>query len=152
VDVSVSWPDNVSISIKEREPVLAWNWDGHVRWVDNSGVAFEPHKLDQDVIQVKSSVLPPTVADRFVDPRIVDTVSALTPHIPEGEQMIFDPDHGLGWHDPRGWDVYFGFNDDNAKEKIIVYQALVDYLQAKRVTPELINVEFVDSPYFRMEQ
>ena len=43
-------------------------------------------------------------------------------------------------------------NDDDADQKMIVYQALVDYLEQRRITPRLINVEFVDSPYFRMEQ
>jgi hypothetical protein len=58
----------------------------------------------------------------------------------------------LGWQDPRGWVAYFGFNDDDADQKMTVYLSLVDYLEGKRITPELINVEFLDSPYFRMEQ
>ncbi len=152
IDVQVGWPANVSISLVERFPVLAWNWDGHVRWVDSNGVAFEPLDEGIDVVQVNSPVLPPTVQDRFVDPRIVDMVSALAPYIPEGTDMIFDQDHGLGWEDARGWIVYFGFNEDDADQKMIVYQSIVDYLAGKRITPRLINIEFIDSPYFRMEQ
>jgi hypothetical protein len=152
IEVKVSWPANVTISLKERYPVLAWNWEGHVRWVDKNGVAFEPHDEGLDVVQILSDMLPPTIEDRFVDPRLVDTVAALAPHIPEGADMVFDPDHGLGWHDPRGWLVYFGFNDDDAGQKMIVYQALVDYLQGKRINPKMINVEFLESPYFRMAQ
>jgi hypothetical protein len=152
IDVNISWPANVSITLEERYPVLAWNWDGHVRWVDKNGVAFEPHDEGLDVVQVNSSMLPPTIKDRFVDPRLVDAVAALSPYIPEDTDMIFDPDHGLGWQDPRGWITYFGFNDDDAKQKMLVYQALVDYLEGKRIAPKMINVEFLDSPYFRMEQ
>jgi len=66
--------------------------------------------------------------------------------------LIYDPDHGLGWEDARGWIVYFGFNDDDAEQKMNVYQSLVEYLESKRITPRMINVEFIDSPYFRMEQ
>ena len=150
--VDASWPASVLISLEERYPVLAWNWDGHVRWVDKYGVAFDPHDMGLDVVQVKSIMLPPTIEDRFVDPRIVDTVSALAPYIPENVDMIYDPDHGLGWHDARGWVVYFGFNDDDAEQKMKVYQSLVDYLLGKRITPKIINVEFLESPYFRMEQ
>jgi hypothetical protein len=87
-----------------------------------------------------------------VDPRIVNTVIALADYIPEGVDMVYDARHGLGWRDPRGWVVYFGFNDDDAEKKMVVYQALVDYLKGKRITPAMINVEFLDSPYFRMEQ
>lgn len=152
IQVQVGWPASVTISLLERFPVLAWNWDGHVRWVDKKGVAFEPLDLGLDVVQVISPVLPPTVEDRFVDPRIVDMVTALAPYIPEGADMIYDQTHGLGWNDSRGWIVYFGFNDDDAEQKMSVYQSLVDYLEGKRISPRLINVEFIDSPYFRMEQ
>lgn len=152
VNVKVHWPAQVQISLEERRPVLAWNWDGHVRWVDQNGVAFEPHDTGIDVIQVNSSILPPTVEDRFVDLRIVDTVAVLADLLPEDVDMIFDEDHGLGWNDSRGWVVYFGFNDDDAVQKMNVYLSLVDYLQGKRITPAVINVENLDSPYFRMER
>ncbi|NQS91482.1 MAG: FtsQ-type POTRA domain-containing protein [Chloroflexi bacterium] len=152
VNVSLRWPASVLIVLEERTPVLAWNWDGHVRWVDKNGVAFEPHDEGLDVVQVRSAMLPPTVEDRFVDPRIVDTVSVLTGFIPAETDLIYDPDHGLGWQDARGWTVYFGFNNDDAVQKINVYKSLVEYLEGKRITPKIINVEFIDSPYFRMEQ
>ncbi|MCJ7716930.1 MAG: FtsQ-type POTRA domain-containing protein [Anaerolineales bacterium] len=152
VNVSLRWPASVVIALEERTPVLAWNWDGHVRWVDKNGVAFEPHDEGLDVVQVKSAMLPPTVEDRFVDPRIVDTVSVLTGFLPAETDLIYDPDHGLGWQDARGWTVYFGFNNDDAVQKMNVYQSLVEYLEGKRIAPEIINVEFIDSPYFRMEE
>ena len=152
VSVKIGWPATVLISLQERVPVLAWNWDGHVRWVDEDGVAFEPHHQGVDLIQVNSLMLPPTIENRFVDPRIVDTVAVLASYIPQDVDLIFDMDHGLGWQDQRGWVVYFGFNDDDAHQKMKIYQALVEYLEGKRITPRVINVEYVDSPYFRMEQ
>ena len=151
VDVLVSWPSQVIISLVERYPVMAWNWDGHVRWVDDDGVAFEPHDEGLNVVQVNSAILPPTIKDRFVDPRIVKTVETLALYIPENTQMVFDTDHGLGWHDSRGWVVYFGFNNDDAAQKMIVYTALVEYLERKGITPGIINVEFIEAPYFRMD-
>ncbi len=152
VSVKISWPAGVLISLAERKPVLAWNWNGHVRWVDSNGVAFEPHHQGVDLIQVNSAMLPPTIENRFVDPRIVDTVAVLASYIPENVELQFDMDHGLGWQDSRGWVVYFGFNDDDAHEKMKIYQALVEYLGGKRISPRVINVEHVKSPYFRMEQ
>ena len=64
--------------------------------------------------------------------------------------MIYTAEHGLGWHDARGWVVYFGFNDD-VEQKMNVYQSMVEYLEGKRIKPSIINIEFLDSPYFRME-
>jgi hypothetical protein len=152
VTVKINWPAGVLIALEERVPVLAWNWDGHVRWVDENGVAFEPHHEEANVFQVNSAMLPPTVENRFVDPRIVDTVAVLSSYLPQDTELIFDMDHGLGWHDTRGWLVYFGFNNDDAHQKMKIYQALVAYLEGKRISPRVINVEYVDSPYFRMEQ
>ena len=152
ITVKISWPAGVLITLEERNPILAWNWDGHVRWVDENGVAFEPHHQGVDLIQVNSAMLPPTIENRFVDPIIVDTVAMLASYIPEEVELIFDTDHGLGWQDTRGWVVYFGFNNDDAHQKMKIYQALVEYLAGKRISPRVINVEHVDSPYFRMEQ
>jgi len=152
VSVEISWPAGVLISLEERMPVLAWNWDGHVRWVDQNGVAFEPHHQDVNLIQVNSAVLPPTIKNRFVDPRIVDTVAILKTYLSQDVELVFDLEHGLGWQDSRGWVVYFGFNDDDAHQKMKIYTALVEYLEGKRISPRVINVEYVDSPYFRMEQ
>lgn len=152
VEVAVKWPDFVEIRVEERFPVLAWNWEGHVRWVDENGVAFEPHDPGSDIQQVRSSMMPPTIENRFVDPRIVAAVQALSGHTPEGVEIIFDAKHGLGWRDPRGWMVYFGFNEDDMAMKLIVYQSIVDYLQGKGITPAVINVEYLESPYFRMEK
>jgi hypothetical protein len=152
VNVEVGWPAKVKIFLQERTPVLAWSWDGHVRWVDLNGVAFEPQNQDVKVIQVNSEVLPPTVKDRFVDPRIVDTVAVLSEYLPEDVELTYDTEHGLGWHDSRGWNVYFGLNDDDPRQKMNIYLALVDYLEGKRITPKVINVEYMDSPYFRMEE
>lgn len=152
ISVKVSWPAGVLISLEERIPVLAWNWNGHVRWVDGNGVAFEPHHQGVDLIQVNSTMLPPTIENRFVDPRIVDTVAVLATYLPRDVALLFDTVHGLGWQDQRGWIVYFGFNDDDAHQKMQIYQALVEYLEGKRITPRVINVEYLDSPYFRMEQ
>ncbi len=152
VEVHVGWPAKVVIALKERKPVLAWNWDGNVRWVDENGVAFEPRDQGIDVVQVKSTLMPPTVDNHFVDPRIVDSVTTLAAYIPENVDMIYDQDHGFGWRDNRGWNVYFGINDDDAEQKMNVYQSLVKYLEGRGITPKIINVEFLDAPYFRMEQ
>ena len=72
-------------------------------------------------------------------------------YLPENVDIIYTAELGLGWQDARGWVVYFGFNDDNVEKKMNVYQSMVEYLEGKRITPSIINIEFLDSPYFRME-
>jgi cell division protein FtsQ len=151
VRVDVTWPAQVSVEIAERTPVLAWNYQGHVRWVDSQGVAFEPHGSGEGIITVRSTGLPPTLEHRFVDPSLVKAVSRLEAHLPEGAVMEYDQEHGLGWRDPLGWQVYFGKSDQDLQEKITIYQAVTKTLNRKGIQPSLISLEYLDGPFLRME-
>ena len=150
--VDVDWPAAVSIRIEERDPVMAWNHEGHLRWVDARGVAFEPHGSGKDIITVSSPVLPPTLEHRFVDPKLVEAVEFLGGYLPQDAELQYDPDHGLGWRDPRGWRVYFGRNAGNLSQKMLIYRAVTETMESKGIQPALISVEYADGPYIRMEQ
>lgn len=151
VQVEVQWPAEVRIELAEREPVLSWNYDGHVRWVDDRGVAFEPHGKGTEITVVNSLVLPPTLEHRFVDPQLVQAVSILGGVIPQDAVLEYDQNRGLGWRDPRGWMVYFGKDADDLNEKLVIYQTVTETLESKGIQPQLISVEYVDGPYIRME-
>lgn len=151
VQVEVQWPAEVSIELVEREPVLSWNYDGHVRWVDDRGVAFEPHGKGKDITVINSPVLPPTLEHRFVDPQLVQAVSILGKEIPQDAVLEYDQNRGLGWRDPRGWMVYFGKDADDLNEKLVIYQTVTETLESKGIQPQLISVEYVDGTYLRME-
>lgn len=151
VQVDIHWPAEVSIEIAEREPVLAWNYDDHVRWVDDVGVAFESHGTGMDIVVVNSTVLPPTLEHHFVDPQLVQAAVVLREVIPQEATLEYDQNRGLGWRDPRGWKVYFGRNTDELNEKLVIYRSITETLESKGIQPQLISVEYVDGPYIRME-
>lgn len=152
VDVRVEWPANVRVVIEERVPVIAWHWEGHVRWVDEDGIGFDPHGEGLDLITIQSPILPSTHTDQFLDPKLVSAITSLAGHAPEGVEMVYDPAHGLGWEDKRGWKVYFGLNPENMERKMLVYQSIVKLLNKKGIQPSLISVEYLNAPYFRMGQ
>ncbi|MCK4899942.1 MAG: hypothetical protein KAS38_14275, partial [Anaerolineales bacterium] len=60
-------------------------------------------------------------------------------------------DHGLGWRDSQGWEVYFGDVSD-IDIKLRIYEALVDKFAAEGLNPVLVSVEHMHSPYYRMER
>ena len=66
--------------------------------------------------------------------------------------LVYDSVHGLGWNDPKGWEVYFGSEDQDMEMKLTVYQALVDRLENEGIQPAMISVEYVHAPYYRMER
>jgi hypothetical protein len=86
----------------------------------------------------------------FVDPNLIGMVMAFAPSVPAGMPMIYDAKSGLGWEDPRGWKVFFGSAPRDVALKVRVYQALVDTLTARGITPAIINVAYPSAPYYRM--
>ena len=89
---------------------------------------------------------PRTTAD------FVEAIISLTTTVPEGSQLQYHPQFGLGWHDPQGWMVYFGQDTTNIDSKLTEYQNILSELNQLGVTPALISLEFVHAPFYRMEQ
>jgi hypothetical protein len=76
-------------------------------------------------------------------------MSGLAKDIPAGMPMTYDPVYGMGWQDPRGWNVYFGQDAKDISMKKNVYQAIVDTLLLQGVQPTLISVEYLNAPFYK---
>lgn len=160
--VEINLPAEVLVRVSERQPLVAWQQDGQVNWVDGLGYAFPPRGEVAGLVTVTAAGAPPLPenvsltqkigARPFLTPGLLGMVLGLAPHLPEGATLIFDPNYGLGWSDPRGWKVYFGHSDGDAQLKLQVYQALVAYLTERNLQPALISVEYPNAPFYRMEQ
>ncbi len=158
IRVKIGLPAKVVVAAVERQPVLVWEQDNAVQWVDADGYAFPPRGQVDGLITVESNEAPQlrigevlTTTNRILDPETVATILAMSEQTPEGISLVFDNEHGLGWDDPQGWFVYFGMNLDDMQTKLKIYEALVEHLVDEGVEPELISVEFVHAPYYRME-
>jgi cell division protein FtsQ len=165
VSVDVKIPAKVLIVVEERQPVLAWEEESKVMWVDAKGVAFPPRGEDGPSILVKaenSPLSPPAsesqeedaqieAPNRFLPPQLVSAALAISLQAPQGTPLVYTGDHGLGWKDPRGWEVYFGMNLKDMEMKLRVYQTLVKRLGKEKIQPKLISVEYVHAPYYRLE-
>jgi hypothetical protein len=84
----------------------------------------------------------------------VDMVSAIlsmSSQAPANAVLVYDAQHGLGWKDSQGWDVFFGDLRDMGM-KLSVYRALIERLQREDVHPVLVSIEHVHAPYYRLEQ
>lgn len=99
--------------------------------MDSSGEAVEPARLPVDLVQA---------------------ILILGGQIPAGIQLVYDSQHGLGWEDPLGWQVYFGTQTSDMAQRMVVYQGVVDYLIDHGLQPELVSVEYLHAPYYRMER
>lgn len=159
VKVNVYLPNHVYVTVTERQPVILWQQDNGYTWVDPMGVAFRPHGIVDGLVSVIGLTMPPagmaSLDDPFSPPpfmqkELVDAILALSPNVPAGVTMIFDPSYGLGWNDPRGWQAFFGTSVKDMALKVRVYQSLVDSLASRGRMPVFISVVYPDAPFYRM--
>lgn len=167
VRVWVNLPALVRLEIQERQPVIAWKRGDETVWVDDEGMVFPQRgEFSGSLLNVKAKSLPlvapaetpediegtgELVRERL-DPEMVSVLLSMSQYMPEGARMVFDPEYGFGWHDDRGWNIYFGSQMEEIDQKLGIYQAVVDRLQADGIQPALISLEFLHAPFYRMER
>ena len=59
VQVSVSFPAQVTVSVKEREPYLIWNYEGKNLWIDPEGYLLPVRGTADIALTIDSTVKPP---------------------------------------------------------------------------------------------
>jgi len=177
ISVRVNLPSSITVVAVEREPVISWTQDGRESWVDAEGVSFPPRGSPASaLVRVEgygslpeaSSVaatdstqyLPPgmpfsatpAIPTFKLPPELINAILELGKKMPAETLLVYDSEHGLGWYDPNGWEVFFGAEDQDMEMKLAVYQALVARLQSEGIQPAMISVEYVHAPYYRMER
>lgn len=178
-EVQLIWPNTVSVSVIERVPVLAWTAGGQTVWVDAQGMSF-PVRGEGDaasLVVVEAEGAPPAPTGgaaasgtasfaelAVVSPQasawshplmsadLVSAVLLLRGFAPAGVTLLYDTEHGLGWSDPQGWQVYFGPDGTEMGQRLQVYQAMVAELNSQQIAPVLISVEHLHAPFYRMDQ
>ncbi len=152
--VSVGLPAKIRIQAVERQPVLAWVQDGRTTWVDMQGVGFPPRGTADSLVTVLAEAAPSPGAEASsrvsVPPKIVEACLQVSNIAPEGVPLVYSQEHGLGWQDPLGWQVYFGHQLNDIEGKLRTYVAIVNYLQANDIHPVLVSLEYPQAPYYRL--
>jgi hypothetical protein len=159
--VKVSLPNGLSVTVSERTPTILWEQGDGYTWIDDTGVAFRPRRTGQDLITVRASASPPpglpAAADSltpapFISADMVSAIRMLAQQVPPGGSLVYDSRYGLGWIDPRGWQVFFGSGSREMAARLSVYQAMVGLFQKKGIVPAFVNVQLPTAPYYRMNQ
>jgi hypothetical protein len=90
-------------------------------------------------------------ATPFLSTGMVHSILLVSQQAPAGARLIYDPAHGLGWKDRRGWDVFLG-DDQDIEVKLSIYRSILDHLKGSENRPVVISVEYIHAPYYRLEQ
>jgi cell division septal protein FtsQ len=160
VEVNVSLPNTVSVSVLERHPVIRWEQGGSYTWIAEDGVAFRPRGEIGELVSVVADGAPavslsasdPLNPTPFISTEMVQALKGLAGHVPPGMPILYNPEYGFGWNDPRGWRVYFGTRSSDVELKMRVYESLVNSLTQRGIRPAMINVTYPTAPYYRMSQ
>ncbi|MEK6256617.1 MAG: FtsQ-type POTRA domain-containing protein [Chloroflexota bacterium] len=156
VAVNITFPASVVIEAGERRPVISWEQEDFSAWVDQNGVAFRDRGSVDGLVRVIAShtpVLPETttpVQDQIITPKMVQAILTLSLQAPAGTDILYSPEHGLGWQDPLGWQVFFGNNPDDMETRLTIYAEIVAELTKRGLHPVMISLEFLHAPYYRL--
>jgi cell division protein FtsQ len=121
--------------------------------------AMVPDSPEQVLESVKQ-MLPDNLRSKLPDenrvtplltPEMVKAILDMTKLAPDGSQIMYDKAHGFGWQDKRGWMVYFG-NFEDMSLKLQVYRTVLDKLKTAGVRPDLISLEYVYAPFYRVKE
>jgi len=87
-----------------------------------------------------------------LDPGLLLTAQKLSGLLPAGTALAYSRAGGLGWQDSNGTYVYIGSNVENFDQKFALYQQIAAELSNRGIQPALISVEYLNTPYYRLEQ
>jgi hypothetical protein len=110
---------------------------------NRSGNGAEAENSDKDGVY--------SLKTPFMPVEMVSAILSMKSQAPAGVTLVYAAQHGLGWKDAQGWEVYFGDVRDMGV-KLNIYKALVSRLQSDGIQPALVSVEYVKAPYYHVEQ
>jgi hypothetical protein len=165
--VTVGWPNSVLIRIREDTPVAVWQEGKQEFWVTENGRLIPARTGSIGLLRIESEMEgqsttldflvdpdaevtpePPQASVAFVPLDVLQGAVQLRDLRPNIERLYYRPAGGLSYEDGRGWRVYFGTGNDMA-QKLVLYEAIVEDLEARGITPAYISVSNKEKPYYR---
>ena len=148
-DIQIRFPDQIHVVVRERTPVAIWDTGGRRMLIDADGYVLREGDANLPVIAVHDAPRPEP-GDR-VDPEAVQIARVLAPRLSGlglgDSQIDYRPASGVTLVS-RGRRVAIGFAE-NLDAKLDAYRTIRDHLDQTHTAAELVDVRFLDRPYFR---
>lgn len=179
IKISVAFPNQIQIKAVERQPVLSWQTEKQLYWLDAEGVLIPPRGEAGNLLTINASTPPPIILStenvnlleaeietiekttsslsaaqllgwgEKVDVSLIDAANQLATFIPPGSEILYNKSHGMGWKAEQGWDVYVGLTLNDIHYKLNAYQALLEKFNSEGIYPSMVSIEFAQRPYYR---
>lgn len=148
-------PDAIQVTIAERTPVAIWDTGARAILIDAGGLALRegrpnsPGPLLPVVYAPDGPVVEP---GERVDPDAVRMAQSIAPRLESlglaRARIEYRPTRGVTLVGPGSPRVALGFGD-NLEPKLSAYVAIRRHIDQTRAQAELIDVRFLERPYFR---
>ena len=145
ISVKIKFPAQVFVEVIERVPMISLQFQEESFWIDGNGYVYESQGDSEKLVIVNANIEPPMEFTDFEETGLegdslqpqgyipMELVSAIfksKSHAPEEAELVYDTQHGLGWLDSRGWDVFLGSDISDLDSKFLIYQAVLEKLQS----------------------
>jgi len=141
-------PAHVWITIEESAQAIVWRTGDAEWWVDADGVIVPPRAELPDALTIIDTDAQPVWPGQRVAAPVLDAVRALRHWLPDLTVMDYSHSKGIGFHTQEGWSIFVG--DETAMDtKLTILVALRKQLLAQGVTPQFIDVRYVDRPFYQ---
>lgn len=151
--VDFGWPpDMITVQVEERQPALLWSEAGKDIWIDLQGRAMPVRADIPGLLRVTvdaGGFEGPLTAGQELDQDTVLGALQMQEILPDGTDLDYNPIHGLGWTNHRGWQIWVG-SGIGMSEKIRIYEFLFDNLVARGIEVEELNIANPDAPFYRV--
>jgi cell division protein FtsQ len=147
-EVKVRLPAWVVITIKERMPELVWQTGESRWWVDGDGVIVPPRAELPSALTIVDTDGQPVSTGQVLDPAMIAAAQSLRRLLPDLPLMHYSRTTGISFTTGEGWPVYLGDGQDMDAKLTILVNLRKDLL-ARGVTPQFIDVRFVERPFYR---
>ncbi|HSH02121.1 MAG TPA: FtsQ-type POTRA domain-containing protein [Anaerolineae bacterium] len=168
--VTLSWPNQVQVSIVEDSPIAIWEQDGTDFWINKQGAIFPARGLQvPGLLRIISELPPPPLPEpppnadpnepaepswedtlplAFVPQDVLDGAFLLRELRPELNELYYRSADGLSFVDERGRRIYMGTGLD-MNQKLAIYEAIRADLVSRNLTFSYISVSNQAKPYYR---
>ena len=140
------YPAQCTIQVSERTPVLIWQNEQGMAWVDAGGVFFPARTERGDLPHVRGPL-----PEQDTLPAILEGVAALRRLDVEFETLEYHPRYGLIWSDPHGRRIAFGVGSEMAA-RWTIYTSLMAQLETRGVFPLVVDLRFPTAPAYATER
>lgn len=149
--VEISWPNRVSIMVSEREPVMVWDQAGDRFWVDEEGMLMQARQQSTGLLLILSQEPEKLYVGERIPSEVLFGALQLRQERPNIDALFYERGNGLSYEDGRNWRAYFGTGLD-MNQKLVVYETLVEDLQARDLQPIYISVINKDKPFYLLAE